>query len=83
MIIVQEHLETYGNIVKMYQLNNNGSVAEFNGANATDSFNFKAKITGWTGDNGGINNVEIMVPIKYLSNFWRILEMPLINVKLI
>ena len=29
-------------------------------------------------------NVEIMVPLKYLSNFWRTLEMPLINcVKLI
>ena len=53
----------------MYQLNNNGSIAEFNGANATDSFNFKAKITGRTGDNGRINNVEIMVPTKYLSNF--------------
>ena len=24
-------------------------------------------------------NVEIMVPLKNLSNFWRILEMPLIN----
>ena len=26
-----------------------------------------------------IDNVEIMVPSKYLSNFWRSLEMPLIN----
>ena len=24
-------------------------------------------------------NVKIMVPLKYLSNFWRTLEMPLIN----
>ena len=24
-------------------------------------------------------NVEIMVPLKYLSNFWRTPEMPLIN----
>ena len=24
-------------------------------------------------------HVEIMVPLKYLSNFWRTLEMPLIN----
>ena len=24
-------------------------------------------------------NVEIMVPLKYLSNFWRTLEMPLFN----
>ena len=25
-----------------------------------------------------MNDVEIMVPLKYLSNFWRTLEMPLI-----
>ena len=34
-------------------------------------------MTGQT-DNG-TKNVEIMVPLKYLSNFWRTLEMPLIN----
>ena len=33
-------------------VNNNGDIVEFNGANAIDSFNFKAKITGQTGDNG-------------------------------
>ena len=26
-----------------------------------------------------IENIEIMVPLKYLSNFWRTLEIPLIN----
>ena len=30
-------------------------------------------------NNKGIINVEIIVPLKYLSNFWRTLEMPLIN----
>ena len=60
-------------------VNNNGDIVDFNGANVTDSFNFKAKITGQTDDDGEINNVEIMVPLKYLSNFWRTLEMPLIN----
>ena len=34
---------------------NNGDIVEFNGANATDSFNFKAKITYQTGKNGIIN----------------------------
>ena len=50
----------------------------FNGANNTDSFNFKNKLTGQINDDG-IINAEIMVPLKYLSNFWRTLEMPLIN----
>ena len=35
-------------------------------------------MTGQTGDDG-TKNVEIMVPLKCLSNFWRTLEIPLIN----
>ena len=62
-------------------VNDDGDIVDFNGANATDSFNFKAKITGQTGDDGKVNNVEIMVSLKHLSNFWRTLEMPLINCK--
>ena len=59
--------------------NNNGDIADFNGANATDLFNFTTKITDQTDNNGRIYNAEIMVPLKYLSNLWRTLEMPLIN----
>ena len=58
--------------------NNNNTITNFAENNLTDSFNFKTKMTGQTGDNG-TKNVEIMVPLKYLSNFWRTLEMPLIN----
>ena len=60
-------------------VNNNGDIVDFNGANATDSFNFKAKVTGQTDDDGQKNNVETMVSLKYLSNFSKTLEMPLIN----
>ena len=60
-------------------VNGNGDIVDFNGANVTDSFNFKTKITGQTDNDGEISNIEIMVPSKYLSNFWRTLEMPLIN----
>ena len=59
-------------------VDNDGDIADFNGANATDSFNFKTKIIGKTNDDG-IINVEIMVPLRYLSKFWRTLEMALIN----
>ena len=51
-------------------LNNDGNIAEFNVTDAADSFKFKAKITGQTGDNGRKIDVEIMVPLKHLSNFW-------------
>ena len=57
---------------------NNNEITEFTAGNTTDSFKFKAKITGQTGDDG-TKDVEIIVPLIYLSNFWRTLEMPLIN----
>ena len=58
--------------------NANNEIIIFAENNTTDSFKFKAKITGQTG-NDGTKDVEIMVPLKYLSNFWRTLEMPLIH----
>ena len=39
---------------------------------------FKEKIMCQTDDND-TNDVEIIVTLKYLSNSWRTLEMPLIN----
>ena len=59
-------------------VNNNNAIVAITEDNLTDSFNFKVKITVKTGDDG-TKNVEIIVPLKYLSNFWRTLEMPLIN----
>ena len=49
--------------------------------NIEDSKSFKSnvKITEKTPNNANEKDVEIMVPLKYLSNFWRTLEMPLIN----
>ena len=46
----------------------NGNIVDFEVTNDTDSLNFKAKITDQTGNNGRMN-VEIMVPLKYFSNF--------------
>ena len=43
------------------------------------SFKYKASIIGNTDGNERKNGVEIAVPLKYLSNFWRSLKMPLIN----
>ena len=45
----------------------------------SESFKSKIKITGKTLAAGNTKDVEIIVPLKYLSNFWRTLEMPLIN----
>ena len=45
------------------------------------SFKYKASIIGNAGDNGRKDGVTIAIPLKYLSNFCRSLEMPLINCK--
>ena len=52
--------------------------------NNAPSFKYKANIIGTTdadGANRKKENEKIPVPLKYLSNFWRSLEMPLINCK--
>ena len=54
------------------------------------SFSYKTKIVGNTserpGNKGDANrpplptlNVEVTIPLKYLSHFWRSLDLPLIN----
>ena len=43
------------------------------------SFDCKTSITGRLEGNNTEKEVEIVVPLKYLSNFWRTLNMPLIN----
>ena len=45
----------------------------------SESFKHKMNITGKTANNGNTKDVEITVLLKYLSDFWRTLEMPLIN----
>ena len=66
-------------------LKNSGSLWHYykdypndNPANS-ESFKFKVKITGKTPAAGNTKDVEIIVPLKYLTNFQRALEMPLIN----
>ena len=53
-----------------------GTLVDFPGDSA--SFKLEQKLTGSTG-NDGTKNVEITVPLKYLSNFWRAIETPLNN----
>ena len=57
-------------------------------ANNSDSLKYKIKLLGnvteVAGDAAGVRrlNVKVVVPLKYLSNFFRSLEMPLINCKI-
>ena len=47
----------------------------------TPSFKYKANLIANTHTDGTKKGIKIAVPLKYLSNFWRLLEMSLINCK--
>ena len=71
------YAKTSGSLWQYYRNEPNDNLAD------SESFKAKIKITGKTPNNGNENDVEIMVPLKYLSNFWRTIEMSLINCKLV
>ena len=63
--------------------NNNADVT----TDTSQSFKYKAALIGKSANgvnnkNSSVKNAKIVVPLKYLSNFWRSLEMPLINCKI-
>ena len=64
--------KTSGSLWQYYKVDPN-NIAD------SKSFKFKVKITGKTPNNGNTKYAEIIIPLKYLSNLWRTLEMPLIN----
>ena len=75
-----EYTDTYSNTSgRLWQyyrdepaLSNNRNITDFpNDSNNSISFEFKQQITGQTGETN-----EIMVPLKYLIDFWRTLEIP-------
>ena len=60
-------------------LDANGNITDFSADdNNSASFKFKTKMAVRIG-NDGAKNVEIMIALKYLSNFWRTLEISLMN----
>ena len=65
--------KTSGRLWQYYRDEPNNNLAD------SESFKFKVKITGKTPAADNEKDVEIIVPVKYLINFWRTLELPLIN----
>ena len=58
-----------------------------NGISNSQSLKYKAILVvkpknAVNNTNNYVKNTKIVVPLKYLSNFWRLLEMPLINCKI-
>ena len=67
--------KTSGSLWQYYKDDPNDNMAD------SESFKYKVKITGKTPANRKTKHIEIIVPLKYISNFWRTFEMPLINCK--
>ena len=64
-------------------INNNGAFIDITAENSS-SFKYKSNLIGDTdadGANRKNEGINIAAPLKYLSNFWRSLEMPFINSK--
>ena len=71
-----DYSKTSRSLWQYYKDDSNDDLAQ------SESFKFKIKITGKSPTEDNTKDVEIMVPLKYLSNFWRTLEMPLMPLNL-
>ena len=65
--------KTSGSLWQYYKGEPNDNIAD------SESLKSKVKIKGKTPADRNTKNVKIIVPLKYFINFWRTLEMPLIN----
>ena len=65
----------------IYQFKRDERDDNANVANNATSLVYKSKLISGTDDNN-VNDVELVVPLKYVSNFFRSLELPLGNCKI-
>ena len=90
----KNYRKTIGSLYNYYrdELNDDANLNNFTSNNVVSSnaFKYKTKITGNTynigaGEAGydanktGTQKIELAIPLKYLGNFWRALNMPLIS----
>ena len=90
----KNYKETIGSLYNYYRdaLTNDGNDNNFDNRNVVNSeaFKYKNKITGNTYNvdagaqvydvnKNGAQKIELAIPLKYLGNFWRALNIPLIS----
>ena len=68
--------KTSGSLRNYYRAEPNKGVGEHD---INYSIDYKASITGKFENNDTTKDVQIAVPLKYLSRFWRTLDIPLIS----
>ena len=61
------------------EIDNNENMIKNNKTGANKSFKHKTKIIGSTSNSNSRLNADVVVLLKYLINFWKSLDLPLIN----
>ena len=78
----KNYRKTIGSLYNYYRdkLSNDADNNQFNNIKVVNSntFKYKNKIVDNT-DNQGTKDIELAIPLKYLGNFWRALNIPLIS----
>ena len=80
----KNYRKTTGSLWNYYRDEPNSTIGNNNITHSilnSESFDYKANFmeNGVTHDNLTKNDVKVVVPLKHLSNFWRHLDIPLIN----
>ena len=82
---------TSGSLRNLYRDKINGSATKNNDDDSkinnnrtitSKSFEYRTKLIGSTPDDNSILGANVVALLKYLSNFWRPLDFPLINCKI-
>ena len=61
------------------EIDDNGNKTNNNSTITSTFFKYKKNLIGGAPNNTSRLNAEIVAPLKYLSNFWRSLDLSLIN----
>ena len=57
----------------------NSEAFKYKNKTTVNTYNVNAGADGYDVNKNGTQNVELAIPLKYLSNFWRALNIPLIS----
>ena len=86
----KNYRKTIGSFYNYYRDESGDNANDNDNTDNSNTFRYKNKITGITYNvaagaedyivnKNGTQNIELAIPLKYLGNFWRALNMPLIN----
>ena len=86
----KNYRKTIGSLYNYYRDELSGNANNNDNTVSSDTFRYKNKITGntynvaagaedYTANKNGTNDIKLAIPLKYLGNFWRALNIPLIS----